>query len=453
MSKTGRNDPCPCGSGLKYKKCCQEKENIVAARRREEHAAVETALNWLHEHYPEEIGATVHFDYLGEPDDEELDAMEAVSEQLAEAIAVNIGEWLLTDAELAVNGSDIPAKELILGPKGPRLTAHGREWLLELGKRPLSLYEVREVRKDAGLLLADMVHPDQQPLWIREKAATAFLVPWDTFGARLVWQDDCFVMSGAVYPMERETALACLEEISREVEYEDGDPTLVRYITASTIIDYWLDSLLVEKPLPKLVDASTGEKINLTTDHYRVSNWQELEKALAAQDDVEGDRNDGWTRFVELDDGRCRSLAALIVKNTHSLEVCCRTVKLADEARAWLEDIAGSAITYKIRDMVDPRSEKAQKAAKPLPECDIPQDVQRQIIHDYLAKHYETWPEIPLSALGGKSPLQAVKTKQGRPAVIELLKSLDQLEARRIEQTGGEPFDVSFLWKRLGLER
>jgi uncharacterized protein YecA (UPF0149 family) len=21
-SKTGRNDPCPCGSGSKYKKCC-----------------------------------------------------------------------------------------------------------------------------------------------------------------------------------------------------------------------------------------------------------------------------------------------------------------------------------------------------------------------------------------------------------------------------------------------
>jgi uncharacterized protein YchJ len=22
MDKTGRNDPCPCGSGKKYKKCC-----------------------------------------------------------------------------------------------------------------------------------------------------------------------------------------------------------------------------------------------------------------------------------------------------------------------------------------------------------------------------------------------------------------------------------------------
>ena len=24
--KTGRNDPCPCGSGLKFKKCCLMKE-------------------------------------------------------------------------------------------------------------------------------------------------------------------------------------------------------------------------------------------------------------------------------------------------------------------------------------------------------------------------------------------------------------------------------------------
>lgn len=25
MSKPGRNDPCPCGSGKKYKKCCEKK--------------------------------------------------------------------------------------------------------------------------------------------------------------------------------------------------------------------------------------------------------------------------------------------------------------------------------------------------------------------------------------------------------------------------------------------
>lgn len=27
MGKIGRNEPCPCGSGLKYKKCCLQKES------------------------------------------------------------------------------------------------------------------------------------------------------------------------------------------------------------------------------------------------------------------------------------------------------------------------------------------------------------------------------------------------------------------------------------------
>ena len=27
MPKVGRNEPCPCGSRLKYKKCCMNKEN------------------------------------------------------------------------------------------------------------------------------------------------------------------------------------------------------------------------------------------------------------------------------------------------------------------------------------------------------------------------------------------------------------------------------------------
>ncbi|KAF0220896.1 MAG: SEC-C motif domain [Geobacteraceae bacterium] len=188
-----------------------------------------------------------------QPDDERTDAIDALSPRLEQAISVNIGEWLLADAELDINGKDIKAHELILGKGGPLLAAQGREWLQELAKRPLSLYEVREVIKGKGLILVDMLNPDQPPVQIREKAATGFLTTWDTFGARLVWQYDSFVMSGAVYPMERATALDCLEEIKSEIEHEEGDPALERYITTSTIIDYWLDSILETKPLPQLV--------------------------------------------------------------------------------------------------------------------------------------------------------------------------------------------------------
>jgi tetratricopeptide (TPR) repeat protein len=31
MAKTGRNDPCPCGSGQKYKRCCLPRHEAAAA--------------------------------------------------------------------------------------------------------------------------------------------------------------------------------------------------------------------------------------------------------------------------------------------------------------------------------------------------------------------------------------------------------------------------------------
>jgi len=35
VQKTARNEPCPCGSGRKYKKCCLSKDRKVRAAARE----------------------------------------------------------------------------------------------------------------------------------------------------------------------------------------------------------------------------------------------------------------------------------------------------------------------------------------------------------------------------------------------------------------------------------
>jgi tetratricopeptide (TPR) repeat protein len=39
MAKTGRNDPCPCGSGKKYKQCCLARDEAAAADARAAQAA------------------------------------------------------------------------------------------------------------------------------------------------------------------------------------------------------------------------------------------------------------------------------------------------------------------------------------------------------------------------------------------------------------------------------
>jgi len=33
MAKIGRNTPCPCGSGEKYKRCCESKEKEMKQRK------------------------------------------------------------------------------------------------------------------------------------------------------------------------------------------------------------------------------------------------------------------------------------------------------------------------------------------------------------------------------------------------------------------------------------
>jgi tetratricopeptide (TPR) repeat protein len=43
MAKHGRNDPCHCGSGQKYKRCCLPKDEAAAAASRAAHTAAGTA--------------------------------------------------------------------------------------------------------------------------------------------------------------------------------------------------------------------------------------------------------------------------------------------------------------------------------------------------------------------------------------------------------------------------
>ena len=51
MAKTGRNDPCPCGSGKKYKLCCSSKDDAAAWATAEakQAAATERARAFFHE--------------------------------------------------------------------------------------------------------------------------------------------------------------------------------------------------------------------------------------------------------------------------------------------------------------------------------------------------------------------------------------------------------------------
>lgn len=450
MSKIGRNEPCPCGSGLKFKKCCQALEDAVAGRRRDEDHAVRTTLDWLMARYPEETGAALESGFFGQFDQYE-DA--GFPPEYHGMLQVNSAEWLLTEARLELGDEAIATRDLYLGPGGPLLTAHGRSWLEEINKRPLSLYEVRQVRPGEGIAVADLLHPEQPELWVRERSGSRNMVQWDILGGRLARQEGDWVFTGALYPFARDEGLALRDEILREMEGVDWQSDLAREVVAVNIIESWLLSLTAKRPMPVLVDASTQNAIRLTTDRYRVTDWNALESMLAEQPDVEGDRADGWVRFAEMGGEMRRSLARLAAKGPDDLEVSCRTLELADESRNWLERLASTALKFRAREIVDPRSPKAMEAAAQSRGRKAAEQIPDEALRELMAQLYGNWADIPIPALGKKTPRQAVVSEQGQRAVIDLLRSYEHAELRRVRGQGAAPFDFGFLWEQLGLDR
>jgi hypothetical protein len=51
MSKLGRNDPCPCGSGQKYKRCCLPKDQAAASAALADAAEKRVANAAHHDHH------------------------------------------------------------------------------------------------------------------------------------------------------------------------------------------------------------------------------------------------------------------------------------------------------------------------------------------------------------------------------------------------------------------
>ena len=118
MTKPGRNDPCPCGSGKKYKHCCWRAEATQAADDRSR--AVPRALSWLMTVHGRAVRASIDAAFFKGLSDQENERLQHFEPTLFEGIMVNAMEWLLAEGAITVKGHERRVAELLLG-RGGRL--------------------------------------------------------------------------------------------------------------------------------------------------------------------------------------------------------------------------------------------------------------------------------------------------------------------------------------------
>jgi hypothetical protein len=98
--KTRRNDPCPCGSGKKFKHCCASAEAFEQQREQGHAGAVERALDWLAARHAKATGAEIEAMLFEGLSDEERNALQQADDETWEQLQRNALEWLLAEGAI-----------------------------------------------------------------------------------------------------------------------------------------------------------------------------------------------------------------------------------------------------------------------------------------------------------------------------------------------------------------
>jgi hypothetical protein len=270
---------------------------------------------------------------------------------------------------------------------------------------------------------------------------------------------DHFELSGAIYPFSTLHGPEVLARLCATSEEFGHLPELAQE-QGLVLIVAWLQQYVAPPPLPTMIDQHSGEPILPITDHYRVLEWEMLARVLHGCTDVEGNRHNGWSRFIDCTDGQRRPLASINVgKKENQIEIFYKTQTHADHGRAWFEGLTAGAVVFLTRKKVRPesilRQSKKSGAGRTkvvnLSEID-PRELAKameEIVH----RTYANWANEPIPALGNKTPLQAIQSAAGLERVKGLLRSYEVSEKTIAAQQGRSEISYDFLWRSLGLPR
>jgi len=459
--KPGRNDPCPCGSGKKYKHCCGSAADEAVTpgpARGSRSGGVQRAIDWLINRHRKAVTIAID-DLLGDGlTPEEYAALQALDRETWSAIQVNLTEWLLAEGEILVQGQLRRVAEYLLGQGGPLFTVEQRHWIAQLAARPLRLYQVTDVVPGQQLTLCDVFDSEASPLVVRERSGSPATLLGTQIGVRVMERDGHYLLSGAVYPFSALMAPRVRQALREASDHCAGSPVEeLAHVISAIIRQQWLAQFVAPTPMPTLIDQHSGESMLLVTDHYRVRDWSALTQALAAQSDVDGNRDAGWNRLIDCEDGQTRSVATInSEKAPDRISVFYKTQRYADDGRQWFESLVGDAVKFLSRSLSDPVSLMRQGATTgggQRDDSDVdwsPEDLS-DLVAGAIRRAYAHWADEPIPALNGQTPRQAIQTPAGLERVKGLLRTYQASEKQSALKQKRPELSYEFLWQELGI--
>lgn len=478
----GRNDPCPCGSGKKYKKCCAPKEtheplippSLLTGTSYDDYFQVIPLLGV----YGEKV---LRF----EKDGRELKKAVSRFEKkfrpgkkggLTDSFFMS---WMHFDFRFGESRETI-AERFLKDPLTAQLMEPGPSLVRELSLSYFSFYEI--IKSGPKAVTVDELVTGRQFMVIDiPELYEIDPVPGEIFFSRLVGPQHRAIFFTTPYifgPEARtqfERALRIQEEEFRlspaasrfppERHFAESQKELAlfwaEYILQGKNLRPEESSLFRDEPpgrYPRLFNTD-GEELAFAEIHFRIKDEPALRKRLASLKSYEYDKKDGswvWMKPGSRKDPDAPRtvLGSFTIKENH-LVAETNSRERAARLRSQLKDQLGGLIAYDktlwrdTDDMPELSPEEIEAERRESEELNSRPEVQ-ELIRKHLERHYfKEWPRMKIPALGGLTPLQAAKTESGRAKLKALLDDFDRTQEAR---TSARPrVDFDRLRRLLGL--
>jgi hypothetical protein len=479
----GRNEPCPCGSGKKYKHCCLnaaraevESPDMLAWRR------VRRAIDGLSDRILRFTAETFGPEAVGEAWQEfVLDAAEEYSEFDPDTPHLQLFmPWFFhvwsPEADDLEESPTTPTRAF-LEQRGARLDPLARRYLEASLTAPFSFHEIVASDPGRGFGSRDVLTGEHYQ--VIEQSASKSMNVGDILYGQIVRIEGIAMLEACApcpIPAIRKIELIDLrEDVIRDTELS-GTELLWEIEDELRELYFIMADEVLNPRLPELQNTD-GDPIELQRVVFDIDSPQLAFDALAhlavqssrtelledATLDADGvltaiefnwskagnEKHAEWTNTI---------LGSIEIDGTR-LVAQVNSAKRAQEFRALVQEALGSHARYRMSELQSTEKMfeeiRAQRAAGRQPPQDLEHEALmanpqvRERLQAMMSAHFEKWVDMEIPALDGLTPLQAIGTPKGREKVAALVS-----EAERHARKMDPPVDESVLARlrgRLGL--
>ena len=484
--KPGRNDPCLCGSGKKYKHCClnagaaaesAKPADLVWRRLRtllDGHAA--RMLRFIHESYGIVAMHEAWPDFIGKEDIE----LEFTAPLMQLYMPWFYAYWSPDPAHTQVADKSLHG----VRPLSAYLSAHGRRldpllrrYIESLLSAPFSYFEVLRCNPGQGMALCDVMTGEE--FAVTERSLSKGVQRGDLLFGQLASVDQLHMLEAsnafAIPPLEKAQVIALRAHIAKahpqitpailweyrfelvylfheiaerlfnprmpELQNTDGEALLPHKlvfdlkIPPQTAFDALKHLAFDESEEEQLSESTRDTEGKLTQVRF---NWKKPGNKMHPDwnNTVLGTLNiDGARLIAEVNSERRAGAIRKIIETQLGKGASYRATELRSLEKMLADSKAtGGASSSAAR-------EESERLAE-LPEV-------RAKIDEMMAAHWERWVDQPVPLLANRTPMQAVKDADGREIVESLLIQAERLAQNPSMRT--DPAVFARVRERLGL--